>query len=167
MAETLEQLYAEAQLLLDDILKADIAPWAEDILRNRIQRDIYDVYTPKKNGWVTGMITGYNKPMWGRQRATYQRRHDLPRLVYSTMPESGRLFITSAAQKRSSIYSTKNYPAHPGSFLELLEGDSSKHNGGMGVWAGGFPRPAVSIAQSIVNKNLQNVVQRAIDARLG
>lgn len=168
MAETLEQLYAEAQLLLDDILKTEIATWAKGVLREHIWTDIYNAYTPKTNGWVAGRQGNKSAPFNGRQRVTYQRRYNLPRLVYSRLIESGVLFVTSDAKRRPSIYpNQKQYSAHAGSFLELLEGDASKPNGGLGIWAGGFPRPAVSNAQKTVDKNLSSVVRRAWNTRTG
>lgn len=160
MAQTIAELQDQAQALLDDMLETEIATWAKGVLRDRIIKDIYDVYTPKDNGWVISTPGGL-------RRATYERRKDLPRLVYSEMRGSGRLFVTSSAQKSTSVYKSKRYPVRAGDFLELIQGDITKPNGGLGVWHKGFPRPAVSIAQYIVNKNLPTIVKRLWASRTG
>lgn len=111
------------------ILKEDVAPVAENILRKHIKSDIYDAYTPKENGWVSG--------------TTYQRRYSLYDSISSSIINGDTLLTTSYATASPAV--VKGWSFHnryPGSFLKLLE------SGNMGIWRGGFSRPAVGNAQT-------------------
>lgn len=121
---------------LDDavqgILLAEVAPVVEEILRRHIQTDIYDAYTPKEGAWVDGQ--------------TYERRHVLEDAITSEIIDGGTLFVTSVAAANDSVVRGYEFSNdHPGAFLELLE------SGNMGIWRGGFARPAVTNAQSEVD----------------
>lgn len=132
------------------ILKKDVAPVAEDILKKHIKSDIYDVYTPKENGWVSG--------------TTYQRRYSLEDSISSSIINDDTLLTTSYATASPAI--VKGWSFHnryPGAFLKLLE------VGDMGIWKSGFARPAVSNAQSEIDSSsrvesaIKNGIKREIE----
>lgn len=124
-----------------EILEKDVAPVAEEILKEHIKSDIYDVYTPKEGGWVDG--------------TTYQRRYVLEDGVKSTLEDSNTLLVTSTATASPSVFGDHSFDnKYDGSFLELLE------SGHMGIWRGGFPRPAVSNTEKDFKKNLE--IKKAI-----
>lgn len=129
-----EELCDAAQKKCHDILKRDVAPITKEIVKRHIQHDIYDVYTPIEHGWVNG--------------TTYQRRHILDKTVYSTFVHDDEIMTTSNATASKSVvpgYSFHN--RRPGSFLKLLE------SGNMGIWRGGFPRPAIGNAQKEIDRS--------------
>ena len=130
-----EVLVAQAQAKLDHVLQNDVAPVAEKILLERIAEDIYAAYAP----------------------AYYQRRHALERTVISYIESGHTLMTTSAASASKSVvpgYSFEN--RYPGAFLEMLE------VGNMGFWRRDFPRPAVAMAQGVIDKSAE--IKRAIEA---
>lgn len=138
-----ESLTAAAQAKCRVILDKNIAPVAKDILKKHIKTDIYDAYTPIKNGWVNGQ--------------TYKRRHVLEGSVYHSFIADNEILVTSNATASKAVI--KGYSFHnrrPGSFLKLLE------VGNMGIWAHGFPRPAVGNAQAEINKS--SAIKAAIRA---
>jgi len=121
-------LVEQAQANLDNILRHDVAPVAEEILRDHIASDIYAAYTP----------------------AYYQRRHALERTIISYIENGDTLMTTSAASASPSIlpgYTFEN--RYPGAFLEMLE------VGNMGFWRRDFPRPAVSMAQGEIDRSAE------------
>lgn len=141
-----EELCDAAQKRCNDILKRDVAPVAKEIVKRHIKHDIYDVYTPKTNGWVDG--------------TTYQRRHVLDGSVYSTFVDDDEIMVTSNATASKAVvpgYSFHN--RRPGSFLKLLE------TGRMGIWRGGFPRPAIGNAQKEIDRSsaIRNAIQSGLD----
>lgn len=108
-----------------EILTEYVAPISNELLRNHIVHDIYFGYTPKQNGWVGG--------------STYARRGMLSEWVTSFTEDSNTLVTTSTASPAPSVVKGWRFEnRQTGSFLELLESDN------LGVWRGGFPRPAVS-----------------------
>ena len=126
-------LVGQAQDTLDCILLCDVSPIAEKILKERIAEDIYAAYTP----------------------AYYERRHVLEQSVEGDLTGSGTLHVTSTADASPSIvpgYSFEN--RYPGAFLEMLE------VGNMGYWRRDFPRPAVTMAQGVIDKSAE--IKRAI-----
>lgn len=130
-----ETLVWQAQANLDLILQHDVAPIAKDILKERIEVDIYDAYTP----------------------AYYERRHVLEQGVESDLLASGILLVTSTAAANDSLvpgYAFEN--RYLGAFLEMLE------VGNMGFWRRSFPRKAVFMAQGIIERSSE--VRRAIEA---
>jgi hypothetical protein len=134
-ADNWETLVAQAQAKLDQVLQQDIAPVAEEILRERIAADIYAAYTP----------------------SYYQRRHALERTVISYIENGDTLLTTGAASASKSLvpgYAFEN--RYPGAFLEMLE------VGNMGFWRRSFPRPAVSMAQGVIDSSAE--LRRAIEA---
>lgn len=126
------------------IIQTEIVPKAEEILRKHIASDIYGAYTPKTGGWVNG--------------TTYSRRNVLEGAVYSRQEGEGRYLVTSDAPASSSVVRGYNFSPHgAGAFLALLE------SGHMGIWRGGFARPAVSNAQKEVDQMIVSVLK----SRLG
>ena len=124
------------------ILDKKVAPIAKNIVRKHIQTDIYDVYTPKENGWVLS----------DGSPTTYKRRYLLLKngAIYHTFSKSDEIMITSNVTASPAVvkgWSFRN--RYPGAFLKLLE------TGNMGVWHGGFPRPAIGNAQKEIDKSLQ------------
>ncbi|MGN1154787.1 MAG: hypothetical protein ACI4TK_01275 [Agathobacter sp.] len=144
MYDDWDSLVEAADKKVTRILKQDVAPVVEEIVKSHIQSDIYYAYSPQPGAWING--------------TTYQRRHILENGVYSTV-ENDTLFTTSNATASPSIikgYSFRN--RYPGAFLKLLE------IGNMGIWRKGFPRPAVSNAQIEIDDNLQSgSISRAIE----
>lgn len=148
-----ETLISAIDAKTENILKQDVAPVAETILKKHIESDIYDVYTPKENGWVTQ----------NGQPTTYQRRHVLEDEVVSLMSNK-TLTVTSTASASPSVvkgYSFRN--RYPGIFLKLLE------SGNMGIWRGGFPRPAVKNTQLEFNTGtaVKSAIKRGIKREIG
>lgn len=143
-----DKLVVAAQKRCSSILKDDVAPVAKEIVRKHIQSDIYDVYTPKPNGWING--------------STYQRRYSLPKhmtgIVKDTLSYS-EILITSTALPSKSIFAPGFKSSRPGAFLEMLE------KGDMGFWRKNFPRPAVSNAQDEIDKSkeIERAIQKGLD----
>lgn len=139
-----EQLVAEAQKACNKILEDDVAPVAKKILGEHILSDIYspDVYTPKPNGWVIKVGSKNGKPIW--QRATYKRRNKLPTKLTAELDGSGVLVVSSTERPMTPVRGKFGYVNRLkyGSLLYLLESDD------MGLWRGGFPRPALTNAQN-------------------
>lgn len=138
MAGDWESLVLQAQENLDWILRHDVSPIAEDIMRERIEADIYAVYTP----------------------SYYQRRHVLEDNVVGYLLEPGMLLVTSTADASPSIipgYTFEN--RYPGAFLEMLE------VGNMGFWRRNFPRPAVFMARGSIERSpeIRNAVKAGIE----
>ena len=163
-----DQYFSDWESLIDaannkakEILKTDVAPAAEIILKKHIKSDIYDAYTPKKNGWVlkTGGKTKSGKDKY--IRATYERRNNLIDMVYSSMIGSNTLLITSSETANTPLGGTSM--KYIGAFLELLESED------MGLWKGGFPRPAVSNAQSEIDKSssIKSAIKKGIQREIG
>lgn len=109
--------------------KAAAVGEAAAILRKHIEDDIYGVYTPKEGAWVRG--------------STYQRRHEMGKYIIPIdMPDGSVLVTTTYSPNTSVVHPDYHfYGFMEGGFLQLLE------SGNMGIWRGGFPRPAVSNAQ--------------------
>lgn len=134
----------------ENVLKKDVAPIAEELLRKHIKSDIYDVYTPRENAWVNG--------------STYQRRHVLEESITSFMSDKNTLLITSPATASPAI--VKGWSFHnryPGAFLKLLE------SGNMGIWKRGFPRPAVSNTQDEIDQSpkIKSAIKQGIQREIG
>lgn len=135
---------------LSIILEKDVAPIAEEILSKHIKSDIYDVYTPKENGWVNG--------------TTYQRRHLLEDTVTSITLDNNTLLVTSTATASPSIIGGWSFHnRYQGAFLKLIE------SGNTGIWKSGFPRPAVTNTQEeIDNSNkITSAIKRGIKREIG
>lgn len=131
-----ESLVAAAQKECPKILTKHVKPVMEDIVLSHILTDIYWAYEPKEGGWFGG---------------TYQRRGSLldeENLYYELQDRDTTLLVTSKATPSPSVI--KGYSFHnrrPGAFLKMLEGDD------LGIWSGGFPRPAISNAQEEINRS--------------
>ena len=131
----------------DSLVKA-----AENSAKKILETDVAPV--AKENGWVTP--TG--------EPTTYTRRHVLENSITSYMlSDNCTLLVTSTATASKAIvpgYSFRN--RYDGSFLKLLE------VGDMGIWSGGFPRPAVKKTQDEfdqgvkVNRAIKNGIKREI-----
>ena len=126
------------------ILDKDVAPIAKKIVRQHINDDIYEAYTPKENGWVSSDGTP----------TTYKRRNLLLKrgAIYHefTTKKNDEIIITSKVTASPAV--VKGWSFHnryPGAFLKLLE------SGNMGIWHGGFPRPAIGNAQKEIDKSPQ------------
>ena len=133
-----ESLTYQAQETLDWILRYDVRPIAEEILRQRIAADIYAAYTP----------------------SYYHRRHLLEQNVDSDLIAPGTLLVTSLADAGPSIVPGYNFEErYPGAFLELLE------VGNMGFWRRSFPRPAVYMASGIIERSsdIRNAIEAGIE----
>lgn len=143
--DSLEDFYADVEAAMPKIMEEYVAPYVEDILSEFIERCIYDVYTPKENGWVHG---------------TYQRRHALTSGIFSKI-EDDYLSTTSNAPPNRSITGATTWGSDGGAFFDLLA------SGNMGLWRGGFPRPVIPIAQAEIDRNIQlldNLCQKGLDA---
>lgn len=145
-----DALVAAAQAKCRTVLGRDVAPVAKDIVRRHIVSDIYGAYTPKPGAWVNG--------------STYARRHVLETEIDHSFLSNEEILITSNANASPSIvpgYGFKN--SHPGAFLEMLE------VGRMGIWRSGFPRPAISNAQSEINRSreIRSAIQRGLKREFG
>lgn len=134
------------------ILEKSVAPIAKDIVRKHIETDIYGAYTPKYNGWVSsdGVPT------------TYKRRQLLlsSGAIYHKFSAADEILVTSDATASPAV--VKGWSFHnrySGAFLKLLE------TGNMGIWRGGFPRPAIGNAQKEINKSpqIKSVIQRELN----
>ena len=157
-----ESLVSAVDAKATQILQRDVAPVAEDILKKHIKSDIYDAYTPKTNGWVLKVGTtesGKDKYV----RTTYQRRNDLIDAVHSRMMGKHTLFITITSSAKVNTPLFGKFQNHEGAFLELLE------SGNMGLWRGGFPRPAVMNTQNEIDTShkIKSAIQNGIQREIG
>ena len=145
-----ESLVSAVDAKATQILQRDVAPVAEDILKKHIKSDIYDVYTPKSNGWVNG--------------TTYQRRHALEQAVTTIVQDKHTILVTSTATASPAVLSGWSFHnRYPGAFLKLLE------VGNMGIWRGGFPRPAVTNTQNEIDtsQEIKSAIQNGIQREIG
>lgn len=145
-----ESLVSAVDAKATQILQRDVAPVAEDILKKHIKSDIYDVYTPKPNGWVNG--------------TTYQRRNALEQAVTTIVQDKHTILVTSTATASPAVLSGWSFHnRYPGSFLKLLE------VGNMGIWRGGFPRPAVTNTQNEIDtsQEIKSAIQNGIQREIG
>lgn len=145
-----ESLVSAVDAKATQILQRDVAPVAEDILKKHIKSDIYDVYTPKQNGWVNG--------------TTYQRRHALEQAVTTIVQDKHTILVTSTATASPAVLSGWSFHnRYPGAFLKLLE------VGNMGIWRGGFPRPAVTNTQNEIDtsQEIKSAIQNGIQREIG
>lgn len=122
------------------ILDKAVAPIAKEIVRKHIETDIYGAYTPKENGWVNS----------DGEPATYERRKLLLSrgAIYHEFSAPDEIMVTSKVTASPAVvkgWSFRN--RYPGAFLKLLE------VGNMGIWRGGFPRPAIGNAQKEIDKS--------------
>lgn len=134
-----------------DILDKVVAPIAKEIVRKHIDEDIYSVYTPIKNGWVSS----------DGEPITYKRRNLLLKngSIYHRFSAADEIMITSDVTASPAII--KGWSFHrryPGAFLKLLE------TGNMGIWRRGFPRPAIRNAQREIDNSSK--IRRAIRQEL-
>lgn len=123
---------AMEQTVSEDVLMS-VSDEVEKILLKHIKSDIYGAYTPKKGAWVGG--------------TTYERRHVLEDNITSTLQEDGTLLVTSEAPAGQCVVKGYTFSNEDSGFLQLLE------SGHMGIWKGGFARPAVSNAQKEVDNS--------------
>ena len=136
---------------LREILETDVAKYMEDVLREHIYSDIYDVNEPGENMWVN--------------HTTYQRRYALPRNVRSYINKKGNIVrVTSTAVARSPILGGGSRWGAPGAFLNMLQ------EGNMGFLStrthyGYFPRSALANAQHEIETS--GVINAIIAFRLG
>lgn len=145
-----DELVTAVNQKLSVILREEVAPVAEGILAKHIKSDIYDAYTPKENGWVN--------------HTTYTRRHILESSITTISEDENTILITSKASASPAIVNGWSFQnRYPGSFLELLE------VGHMGIWHGGFPRPAVGNAQKEfeTSQKIKSVIEKSIKRDVG
>ena len=148
--DSFEELVAQMQRDAAKVMKEDVAPYVESVLKQHIKDDIYGVYQPKNGGWVRG--------------STYERRGELADKVVSLFPSEDELIVTSAENANDSVvpgYVFSN--RYEGSFLELLA------SGNMGIWRNGFSRPAVEIAQMDIDTSpdLDRIIAKGIKRVMG
>ena len=147
------------------ILKTDVSPVAEDILKKHIKADIYDAYTPKTNGWVTTNADGKF------ERSSYQRRHVFEDSVITEYEDSHTIVITTDSKRAypsrpiiaayAGVWS--NYKRTNGSFMRLLE------SGNMGLWRGGFARPVIANTQAEIDSSqkIRSAIKQGIRREIG
>ena len=140
-----DSLVAAAEEKISIILKQDVAPIVEEIVQSHIQSDIYYAYSPRPGAWIKG--------------STYQRRHTLENNISSSLLDGETLFVTSTATASPSVVKGYRFQnRYAGAFLKMLE------SGNTGIWRRGFPRPAITNAQTEIDDNLQNgSISRAIE----
>lgn len=131
----------------NEILEKYVRPVMERILMEHIAHDIYGAYSPKPFAWIGG--------------ETYHRRGSLlPKGSLYHEITGDTIMVTSDAEPES-IWG--GFGGGHGGFLAMLE------SGNMGAWSRatgrGLPRPALSQAQSEVDKSseLEAAVHRGID----
>jgi hypothetical protein len=154
-------LVAAANRKTKTILETDVAPVAEDILKRHIRDDIYGAYRPKTNGWVDE----------DGHRATYERRNDLSNKVTSVFEQTftgTTITVTSTEIPRHPVRkgfakTWWNHNRTTGSLLQLLE------SGNMGIWRGGFARPAVSNTQEAfeTDRRINAAIKRGVTREIG
>lgn len=141
--DTWEGLCHAAQTKCSQILQKDAAPVATDIVKKHIKTDVYDAYTPRKNGWVG--------------KTTYRRRHVMEGSLYTSVIAANEILITSRVNGNTSIVPGWNFTvSEPGDFFRFLE------KGKTGIWKNGFPRPVITNAQKEINKSAE--IKTAIKA---
>ncbi len=137
-----------------EILKKDVSPVAEEILKERIKDDIYDAYTPIEGGYFAGKF--YTN--------AYKRRHVLENKIKSYMINKDTLLVTSTATASKPLVSGWSFHyKYDGAFLEMLE------VGDMGIWKKGFPRPAVKNTerQFESDKRISSAIKKGIKREIG
>jgi len=146
-----ETLTDAVQQRCHTILDKTVAPIAKEIVRKHIEDDIYGVYTPKENGWVTPK----------GEKTTYERRYLLLQrgAIYHEFSQSDEIMVTSRVTASPAVvkgYSFRN--RYPGAFLKLLE------TGDMGIWRSGFPRPAIRNAQEEIDnsRKISSAIRQAL-----
>lgn len=144
-----EQLTAGAERAIGRILKNEVAEEVEKILREHIQKDIYDAYQPTPNGWVN--------------HTTYDRRFSLLDNFVCISEQPNEIIITSIETPNTPVVKGYTFvPEEPGSFLKML---GTKRKKARGIWKKGFPRPAVNLAQKeIISESGKRVRSRVADA---
>ena len=120
----------------------------KDVLLRHIKTDIYDVYEPKKDGWIS----------YSGEPTTYRRQHVLENSVHTVWEDGGLLVTSGAVPARPVIAGYTFENRQDGSFLELLE------SGHMGLWHGGFPRPAVRGTQEELDEQMKQESGAVADA---
>lgn len=133
---------------LDLILKRDVAPEVEKILKKNIQKRIYDSYTPKPNGWVN--------------KTTYHRRYSLLDSFVCISEGQNEITITTVADPDTPVVKGSVFtPYEEGSFLKMLGLRSKKARG---IWFTGFPRPVVNFAEEEISRSssVSRAIQRGI-----
>lgn len=135
-----ESLVAAAEEKCSKILESDVRPVLEKIVLRHIFEDIYSAYQPKEGGWVN--------------RTTYGRRFSLldEKNLYHELQDGGStLMVTSWATPSPAVVPGWSFHnRRPGAFLQLLESDN------LGIWHGGFPRPAITNAQRDVDRQVES-----------
>lgn len=135
------------QKIVERILKKDVAPIMKEILKKHIQDDVYDAYTPHRDGWVN--------------HRTYQRRHLLENNIVTMMVNPFTIGVTSLAPAAPAVVPGYTFEERQeGSLLELIE--AKKH----GIWAGGFPRYPIRNTQAELDQNaeIEQAIQNGLDA---
>ena len=148
-----ESLTQSIEKIIPEILKEDVAPVAENILKKNVKEKIYDAYTPKPNGWVKDTGNWFI-------RMTYRRRNDIETGVYSRFMSNHTLFVSSEAKANTPVIGS--FIESEGAFLKLLE------SGNMGLWKGGFSRPAVGQTQKdfSTSKDIEKSIRRGITKKI-
>lgn len=145
---SVEEFLSAVEAAIPTVAEEYIAPYVEDVLSAHIESDIYGVYTPKPNGWVHG---------------TYHRRHALTGGIQSVF-KGDVLSTTSTAAPSPSVTGAATWGSSDGAFFDLLA------SGNMGLWRGGFPRPAIPKAQAEIDASmdiLDRLFEKGLDAILG
>lgn len=146
---SIEEYIAAVEAALPKVLEEYFAPHIEDVLKKHVQSDIYDAYTPKEGGWING--------------TTYQRRHSLLNTIESQI-NGNVMATTSSASPSPSVRKGSVWGSADGAFFDLLA------SGNMGIWRGGFPRPAVERAQAEIDGEmafLEGLLQKGLEAIVG
>lgn len=159
-----DSLVAAAQKKCATILRRDVAPIVEKIVKDHIEKDIYGAYSPKPGAWKLSKIKQSVRGVYedrvkdDTNKDTYKRRHTLTDDVYSEMSGANNdtlLTTTNTAPSPSVVPGWSFHNRRQGAFLQLLE------SGNMGIWKSGFPRPAIGNAQKEIDNSSR--VSRAIE----
>ena len=145
---SVEEFLSAVEAAIPTVAEEYIAPYVEDVLSAHIESDIYGVYSPKPDGWVHG---------------TYGRRHALTGGIQSVF-KGNVLSTTSVAAPSPSITGAATWGSAEGAFFDLLA------SGNMGLWRGGFARPAIPKAQAEIDGSmdvLDRLFEQGLNAILG
>lgn len=145
---SVEEFLSAVEAAIPTVAEEYIAPYVEDVLSAHIESDIYGVYSPKPDGWVHG---------------TYSRRHALTGGIQSVF-KGNVLSTTSVAAPSPSVTGAATWGSAEGAFFDLLA------SGNMGLWRGGFARPAIPKAQAEIDGSmdvLDRLFEQGLNAILG
>lgn len=157
-----DELVLDVQDRCREILKDDVSPVVEKMLKDHIWKDVYLAYKRKENEREIWPHDNYDFKMH-----IYPRRYQLMKKVYTEMYteiDAGDKYVGISTTSKESA----NTPVvegwvfvndHPGAFLEMLE------SGHTGIWKGGFARKPITNTQNEINTSskIRSIIDKGLN----